>query len=364
MSALVTIGDDEPRLFGIRRSNRPASKMWGKNCFNNAFPVALACFMWSERLKAVYVSAKPRAGEPDIANGEISVPRVFAAPRGVSAEDLRFDFESDFDPYGGYVEREDAMDGADVVVRHGDDWLRPLQIKLTVIPNHGTYRRPKPQWTTEFVVRPSDSCMCALGIFNSVSDRVDRVKDILRLPCSKIRDWTNEAEVVGHQRDMMRVVGQFLTEFSDRQIPYVLHPIWMTVGKQSELADKAFDLFVWSDFALVSAYWRQAASVKGKEGKRAYRAVCRFARAQYDLATRGSIQYDPIYRDIALGVQTDKELSLSGDQMRHCLNSPRRTAPLLSPDILPKIILNGGQKLLSPERRLDQTIYFSAGKHF
>ncbi|RKZ70412.1 MAG: HindVP family restriction endonuclease, partial [Candidatus Parabeggiatoa sp. nov. 1] len=38
---------EEPRLFGIKHSNRDFSnkESWGKNQFNSSFPVALACYM-------------------------------------------------------------------------------------------------------------------------------------------------------------------------------------------------------------------------------------------------------------------------------------------------------------------------------
>lgn len=40
----------EPRLFGIAQSNRRPDELWGKNSFNNAFPVALACYMWEQAI--------------------------------------------------------------------------------------------------------------------------------------------------------------------------------------------------------------------------------------------------------------------------------------------------------------------------
>ena len=44
--------------------------------------------------------------------------------------------------------------------------------------------------------------------------------------------------------------------------------------------------------------------------------------------------------------------------------SPRRVKPILRPNVLKDIILDGGQKMLSPERRFDQTIYYSTEQLF
>jgi hypothetical protein len=59
--------------------------------------------------------------------------------------------------------------------------------------------------------------------------------------------------------------------------------------------------------------------------------------------------------------QTDKEFAMSGRITRNYMRSPRRLKPALKKNILSDIILGGGEKLLSPERRFDQTVYFTLG---
>jgi hypothetical protein len=46
------------------------------------------------------------------------------------------------------------------------------------------------------------------------------------------------------------------------------------------------------------------------------------------------------------------------------MNHERRYKPILPPKILKEIILNGGQSKLSPERRFDQTVYYTAAHLF
>ena len=47
---------DNPRLFGIISSNRDYTlkDSWGKNQFNSSFPAALACYLHSKGMKAIY----------------------------------------------------------------------------------------------------------------------------------------------------------------------------------------------------------------------------------------------------------------------------------------------------------------------
>ncbi|WP_252366758.1 HindVP family restriction endonuclease [Escherichia coli] len=46
------------------------------------------------------------------------------------------------------------------------------------------------------------------------------------------------------------------------------------------------------------------------------------------------------------------------------MDHPRRTKPILPPSVLKEIILNGGQNKLSPERRFDQNVYYTASHLF
>lgn len=60
-----------PGLFGITRSNRNYADpyYWGKNQFNSSFPVALACYMHSKGLKAVYFKADSKRTQDPSAYG-------------------------------------------------------------------------------------------------------------------------------------------------------------------------------------------------------------------------------------------------------------------------------------------------------
>lgn len=356
----------EPRLFGIAQSNRAHADMWGKDCFNSAFPAALACYMRANGVPLVYVRAGVENDSLVVQNAEVAVGHVFGVADNVSNEDLFFSFETKFQPYLEHVHDPSELEGVDLVVKHDDDWLRALQIKLTVVPDDSTSRDDQEEWAPEIVLRPADSCSCALGIHRSVADRAAEVAEIFGNVCADIQHWDNRAEISGKKESLLECVENFLSSFWELQQPYLLQTIWMTKGKNPVLADNAFDIFAWSDFALISAYLKQAQEETGSAINRASRAVVRFARTQYELANSAQrkIHIRPIYRQMDFRKQTDKEIAISGKMSRRYMTSPRRTNPALPPRILKDIILNGGHNMLSPERRFDQTVYFTAARYF
>jgi HindVP restriction endonuclease len=85
-----------PQLFGLNQSNRDFSKKesWGKNQFNSAFPVALACYMSSKNIDPVYLTLNNAL---KIIHGNIKVSDVFRT--SPTPETLFFAFERDYSPY-------------------------------------------------------------------------------------------------------------------------------------------------------------------------------------------------------------------------------------------------------------------------
>ena len=359
--------NNTPRLYGISpsNSNRKEDEVWGKNQFNSAFPTALACFMRDKRIKAVYVRVAPSGDDIEIENVEIDFDEVFNSR--VVAGDLFFSFETKFDPYRRYDHNGNELDSADLVIKSSrdGDFLRPLQIKLTVTPDDGTNALGREMWSPELVLRPADTLSCALGMFDAAADSSEEIRGIFDRVCYSM-DWNSLPANEEKKRLIFEGVKSFIKRYSERQKPYLLHPIWMTEGKQPNLAaNGALDIFVWSDHALIAACLHKAKSAqKGAKMNRGFRAIARFARTQHDLAIRGNTNLRRTYREMDFGRQTDKEVSLSGSETRGFLTSPYRYNPRLCADVLREIILNNGHKKLSPERRFDQTIYFTAKRIF
>ena len=92
---------------------------------------------------------------------------------------------------------------------------------------------------------------------------------------------------------------------------------------------------------------------------RPMRATARLARCIWELSKSGRIRMVDIYRQMAFGNQTDKEFAIGGSKWRQYVTSNRIVAPILPKSVVNDIIEEGYIERLSPERRFDQTLYFT-----
>lgn len=344
-----------PSLYGITNSNRKGKKLFGKNQFNSSFPLSLACYMRDNGLNAVYIYLDENLR---VQTREIPFDEVFNTT--LPNNQLRFDFESKFFPYQNYAYND--IKGIDLVIKHGDEWLRPLEIKLTVIPDNTTGKEPESRWGSEMVIRPASTSYCALGIIHSCQDDLRDIRDMFEPVCHRVRNWSNHDEILHKKDDLLNLLNSFQRTYYQKQQPFLMQPIWKTNGINPTLSDNAFDIFIWSDFALCRTFLDRSDSVN--EVTRFYRSSARLAKILYELSTRGKVNTEEIYTEMAFGLQTDKEFALNGKITRDYMNNPRRITPAVSKGVLTDIILNGGVKLLSPERRFDQSVYFTAAHLF
>ena len=89
------------------------------------------------------------------------------------------------------------------------------------------------------------------------------------------------------------------------------------------------------------------------------RATARLARCIWELSKSGKIRVVDIYRQMAFGNQTDKEFAIGGSKWRQYVTSDRVVRPILPKTAVNEIIEPGNIQRLSPERRFDQTLYFT-----
>jgi hypothetical protein len=344
----------EPTLYGIEHSNRAKKDFWGKNQFNSTFPVALACYMRDKGIKPVYISL---SADFEIINSEVPFDDIFRTK--LPNKDLNFCFESKFEPYQAFSHED--IGGIDLVVKDmQDNFITPLEIKLTVLPDDGTSKLKETHWGSELVIRPATTKYAALGMVQSIQTRLEDVREIFEPVCADIQHWSNKHEIAGKTHALVDALNIFEKKFIEIQKPLLMQPIWKTKGKSPALNDNAFDIFVWSDFAL-SRLFIESARGNPANISRATRSTARLARILYEISTRRKTNIYQIYTEMAFEHQTDKEFAMSGRITRNYMKSPRRLKPALQKDILSEIILNGGEKLLSPERRFDQTVYFTLG---
>ena len=343
--------DQEPRLYGMKNSNRRQEEFWTKNCFNSSFPVALTNYMRDKGITANYITLDKSLSTHV---GEIGISEVYNS-NSIPNEELFFSFESTFEPYRKYT--SDGLDKIDLVVKHGNRYLRALEVKLTVIPDNSTVDLEPDKWGSEIVIRPATTSICALGMIDACWKYRDDIKELFS-PLRKISDWKNKAEVMQHMPEIIGALNEFEERYHELQKPLIIQPIWKTKGKTPILNDEALDVFIWSDFAFTRLFLDRCGKKKNNN-QRMLRCAARMACCLYEVARAGEVDMNEVYRKIAYDVQTDKEFSSSGKTTNPYMVCERLKHPRIHRDDLHNIILNGGERYLSPERRFDQTIYFT-----
>ena len=207
---------------------------------------------------------------------------------------LPFAFESVFEPYQQYS--FDAVDGIDLVVKDLEgNFLSPLEVKLTVLPDNTTYKKSEELWGSEMVVRSATTSYCALGMFDAVKNDSAIVREIFEEACSSIQSWDNDFEMTHKIPALSRAIDEFQSRYYMRQKPLLMQTLWKTQGKSPLLADQAFDIVIWSDYAF-SRLFVDASYEVVSTMSRPMRASARLARCLWELSKSGKIRVVDIYR--------------------------------------------------------------------
>ena len=145
------------------------------------------------------------------------------------------------------------------------------------------------------------------------------------------------------------------------QSPLVLQPIWKTVGKTSILAERCLDAFVWSDLGFAS-FILELAETEGIAGLDRYgRSVVWLAKMLIDFRRDGVFNPRQTTDNLVYGVRNDKAFAANGRQTIRFLACPELVCPRIPRSAIREIILGGGEKMLSPERRLDAVLLSNPG---
>ena len=339
-------------LYGVQNSNRRQKDHWGKNQFNSSFPVALACYMKEHSIKPIHLSL---ASDLSIVRSEIDFSDVFGS--GQPWGQLYFAFESKYLPYQ-YLSYDD-IGGIDLVVKDiRGVYLCALEVKLTVLPDGVSSKSNHTRWGSEIVFRPATTKYCALQIAHSCCEHRDDIRQRFEPEGSRIQDWSNQSEVLSKLPSLVNTVDDFQREYYKHQRPILMQPIWKTKGQSPILDDNAFDIFVWSDFALTRLFLDRSANAASKSITRQMRSAARFYRFMFSFATAGRVPLNSIYTEMAFSHQTDKEFAVNGLGTNRYMFCDRLLQPILRKDVL-EVIVGDGMKYLRPERRFDQTLYFT-----
>jgi len=346
----------KPSLYGITHSNRDFSDpyYWGKNQFNSAFPVALSCYMRDTGIKAVYLRLNEKC---QVYHDELSISDMFGT--ALPNDQLFFSFESRYEPYKKFV--HDELETIDLVIKKegAEECIRSLEVKLTTLPDNTTESFSEEEYGCELVIRSPTMRYMALSMVEPLAEHFKAIRDIFEPVCFDIRDWDNGTEIKQKLPKMLEALEKFIGAYASHEQPLLMQPIWKTIGKSPKLADNCLDIFVWSNFALTRLFIDSAKASEAARISRQQRAAIRLTRFLLEISQKEKIYQQPIYDGMTYGHQTDKEFAISGNRTHAYMKCPRLSKPIIHKNKIKEIILGGGQKHLSPERRFDAILYFS-----
>ncbi len=344
-----------PGLFGLHQANRDFSQpeSWGKNQFNSSFPAALVCYMGARQIEPVYLTL---AANQQVTHTRIRAEALLGLPP--HSDHLFFSFEDVFSPYAdlvvGRLPRADLVT-RDLTTEH-KNCLAALEIKLTALPDNATADADDESlYGCEIVVRPDTVVYLALSLAQHYRQRVHELHNLLAPVCALIDHWEEARRVRDHVNALCAQLEQVSVAGLDKQAPLMLQPVWKTLGKKGVLASDCYDVFVWSNLALMRLMLDQA---QGQSGlfTRSERAVVWLAKMLWDFAEKGKINARQVIDQLTYNTKNDKAFSVNGRVTHKYMHSPELTRPRLPKQVTREIILGGGQALLSPERRLDAII--------
>ena len=311
--------------------------------------------MRSKQLPAVYVKFK---NTRSTAVGEIEISDLFGST--LPNEELYFSFETRFDSFRDFV--HDDLPAIDLVIGEGTsaNQIRPIEVKLTTLPDNTTEGLNEDKYGTELVIRSATTRYMALSMAQSVDSQRALVREIFDPVFARVRDWNSKAEMLSISGRAVAALEVFLAEFKDFQKPLLMQPIWKTIGKSPILAEHCLDIFVWSDFALTHLFLDSARKPRDAAIiSRNARAALRLSRFLYERSKADKVFQAPIYDGMTFDFQNDKEFAISGSRSRELMSCARLTKPAIMKSEIQNIILGDGHKYLSPERRFDAILYFS-----
>lgn len=345
---------EKARLFGLNNSNRDFSKAetWGKNQFNSSFPAALCCYLHHQGLEANYMAITNKKFGINL----IDITSLF----GISPDDINtyFAFEAQYTPFQKYV--VGILPRIDLVIQNIDQarCLRGLEVKLTALPDNTTCHLTDDQFGSEIVIRPDTILYLAASIFQA---NMAVVKKQIRTTNVIIENWSDARAVKPEIEKIINCLTNISLDIGEmNQSPFLLQPIWKTIGKSPKLADNCLDVFVWSDVAF--AWFISQISQKdtgSPQITRSTRTAIWLYKMLLDLCNNGKCDYQDIIDQLSYNTKNDKAFACSGKITNPYMSCENLTYPRITKDEIKNIILGGGQNLLSPERRFDAIIFNS-----
>lgn len=345
----------QPGLYGVIHSNRNPQDYWSKNIFNNVFPMALAAWMRDKEIECPFVVSRD-----GIIECELQTPQsLLGVPEDTTPF---FEFEASFDAHSKLC--QDKSERVDVVVCNSinrNQQYRFLEIKLVVVPDSASAKGKEAEWAPEIVFRPSTSTNCAMTMYRHLLElnKQDEAISMLEPICNKIHSWSNPTEMMHVSSGLLEILRKLVILTEPNQEPVIACTIWKTDGVSPILAENAFDIFAWTSTAFMHMLCDKANSRSRTGISRPLRSALRACRILYELLKSDQVYLERVISDMSFDKQDDKDFSISGKQTIKYMRHKRLRSPAVHRDSLDKIIIGDGIDNLSPERRLDATLYFA-----
>lgn len=369
------------RLYGIgpSDSNRDFSNVasWGKNIFNATFPTALALYMLRE-LKKSPATVQAYSGTNEISIGLLQKlspeHALLTALRAGSTDNdkLYFRYEGESEQMRKLLPKRDLKLGkTDLVVEHTAEDMNnkkeyPLEVKLTAVPDSATESCPLAEQSCELVLRPPTIVQLALQIASRLRAEPAAVTSAFAALGELVveaedGDYGDGTKALKNFVDVQRIVHTLLNAGASEQQPAMLHTIYRTDGTSGRLAaGGCLDTLIWTDIALAGLVAKESSaplntSAAGTAARPA-RSLLWLAVLMHAAFTQNTVRAGDIIDKITLGKRNDKAVAFSGHTTIKYIKGEVLETPRVCANAIPEIILGGGHRNLSPERRLDAII--------
>ena len=228
-----------------------------------------------------------------------------------------------------------------------------FEIKLTALPDDQTSSFGEEDYGSEIVVRPDTIVYLALSFAEKIEDKNKILSPLEKVFDEKI-NWGDEDEVDDILPKVVEALDEVMGNSPELEGPILVQPIWKTKGKSTSLADNCLDVFVWSNFALTRLFFNQIAP--NGSVTRSERTAVWLAMMLHDFCTKGEIHHRTVIDNYTYNTKNDKAFAIGGVKTREYMRSDELLKPRIERNEIPKIILGGGENLLSPERRFDGVV--------
>jgi len=270
------------------------------------------------------------------------------------SESLYYAFESAYSPYQTLVVGDLPRIDLVLMDKSTGKSLRGLEVKLTALPDNSTAHLSDAEYGSELVIRPDTIIYMALSIADLFKNDVEELARQLPIQELSNLNWSNREQLLGILPIFVNMFSYLMQNHVSQQTPLIMQPIWKTQGKRLLLAENAFDIFIWSNFAITKLFFY--AINNPITINRQIRSIIWLMRMLYDFVVDGKINYAQVIDELSLSTKNDKAFSASGRITHRMMACPELTTPRIKKSAIRDIILGDGQKLLSPERRLDAVI--------